>query len=122
MIWEYFTIIFDYVNSLVCPDSPYPTDQPRLDLVTLARLLVFFPAILFLCCFVWLLILIYGCDAFVRVCVSSIWEIAKWFVRCYSLPCRWANWVRRRSFLICRGLPHASVQQHTLWDRWLDGY
>ena len=62
MFLRYFTKIFDYVNSLVCPRSPLPTDEPRLDMATLARLLLLLPAILLLCGFVWVLIVLSALD------------------------------------------------------------
>jgi len=126
MFLRYFTKIFDYVNSLVCPRSPFPTDEPRLDMATLARLLLLLPAILLLCGFVWVLIVLSALEGFVRVCISSVGGIAKCMVQVYSLirmlwNTRFSSAYRRR-FLIGRRLPHGSIEQDALWDRWLDGY
>ena len=126
MIMEFFTVIFDYVNSLVCPESPSPKDEPRLDLALLARLLILLPALLFLCFFVWVLIFFYSFESFVRICVFVVRGIAKRMVRGYAVSrMLWnnlANSAYGSRFMVGRRLPHGSIEQHALWDQWLDGY
>jgi hypothetical protein len=115
MLLRYFTKIFDYVNSLVCPRSPFPTDEPRLDLATLARLLILLPALVLLCGFVWVLIVLSALEGFVRVCVSSVGGIATLLVRCYSLIRMLCTKLINRFMIGPR-----CIEEHALWDRWLD--
>jgi hypothetical protein len=125
MILRYFTRTFDYVNSLISPRSPSPTDEPRLDPATLARLLILLPALLVLCGLVWVLIVLSALEGFVRACTRSVAGIARGMVRGYSLIRRLWNYrfntAYGRRFRSGRR-PHASIEQEALWDRWLDGY
>jgi hypothetical protein len=95
-------------------------------MAALARLLILLPALLLLCGFVWVLIVLSALEGFVRVCVSSVGGIAKRMVQGYSLiRMLWSNRFNsayRRRFMIGRRPPQGSIEQDALWDRWLDGY
>jgi hypothetical protein len=119
VIFRYLTRVLDYVNCFVFDHSPFPTDEPRLDVATLARLLIVVPVLLLLCCLLWVLIVSSAIEWFVRVCVSAVMEIPGSIVLGFLLIGRLCHNCLR--FMIRRRSTIGSIEQHALWDRWLDG-
>jgi hypothetical protein len=119
VILRYVTGILDYVKHFVFDDSFFCTDETRLDVAALARLLIVGPILLLLCCLLWVFIVLSGIEWFVRLCVSAVLTIPRSLVRGSLLIGRLCHKcfriiIRRRSTI-------ESIEDHALWDRWLDG-
>ena len=118
-LFGYWTAVLDYVKRFVFGDQLFVTDEPRPDVTTLARLLIVCPILLLGCCLLWVWIVLSAIEWFVRFCVSAVIELAGSIVRglslvgglCYQF---FGIMIGRRSTI-------GSIEQHALWDRWLDG-
>jgi hypothetical protein len=119
VIFRYLTGVLDYVKHFVFDDSFFPTDEPRLDVAALARLLIVGPILLLLCCLLWVLIVLSGIEWFVRLCVSAVIKIPRSIVRGFLMIGRLCHNCLR--FVIGRRSTIESIEDHALWDRWLDG-
>jgi hypothetical protein len=81
------------------------------------RVLIFLPEILLLCCFAWaVLFSFFFIEFFVRFCVWLVKDIASLIVGGWAL--NRTLWLNSASG---RRLRNPSIEQHALWDRWLDG-
>jgi hypothetical protein len=111
--------VLDYVKRFVIGDQLFVTDEPRPDVAMLARLLIVCPILLLGCCLLWVGIVLSAIEWIVRFCVSAVIELAGSIVRGFSLIGRLCG----HFFGIIIGGRSAigSIEQHALWDRWLDG-
>jgi hypothetical protein len=117
-LFGYVTGVIAQVKHFVFDDSVFPADEPRLDLAFLARLLVVVPILLLLCCLLWVLIIFTFVEWFTRDCVSAVTLIPRSIVRGFLVIGRLCfNCFR---FVIGRTSTTESIEDHTLWDRWLD--
>jgi hypothetical protein len=116
MIYRLFVLIFDVVHEIIYPVSHLPTNETRFEIATFVRLLIFLPVILFLCCFAWVLMLLSVIEFFGRLSIWLINETASLIVRGFSLiRTLWVN------LAYGSRVRNQSIDQHALWDRWLDG-
>jgi hypothetical protein len=115
MIFRFFIHILDSVYDIIWTDSHLST-EPRFEVATFVRLLIFLPVILFLCCFAWVVIFISIVEIFIRLCISLVKETASLIVSGRSLIRM--LWLNSASGRILR---NQSIEGHALWDRWLDG-
>jgi hypothetical protein len=118
-LFRYWTGVLDYVKRFVFGDPLFVTDEPRPDAATLARLFIVCPILLLGCCLLWVWIVLSAIEWFVRACVSAVIKLAGAIVRGFSLIGRlccqfFGMSIGRRSTI-------GSIEQHALWDRWLDG-
>jgi hypothetical protein len=117
-LFGYVTGLIAQVKHFVFDDSFSPADEPRLDAALLARLLIVVPILLLLCCLFWVLVVLTGIEFVIRVCVSAVTHIPKWIFRGFLVIGRLCfNCFR---FVIGRTSTTESIEDHTLWDRWLD--
>jgi hypothetical protein len=116
MIYQLFIHIFDSVYEMIWTDSHLPTNESRFEMATFVRMVIFLPAILFLCCFACVLFLLSSVEIFVRLCIWLVKDTASLIARgCSLIRTLWVNLAygsRSRN---------QSIEGHALWDRWLDG-
>jgi hypothetical protein len=118
-LFGYWTGVLDYLKRFVFGDPVFVTDEPRPDVATLARLLIVCPILLLGCCLLGVWIVLSAIEWFVRFCFSAVIELPGSIVRGFSLIGRlcyqfFGMIAGRRSTI-------GSIEQHVLWDRWLDG-
>ena len=118
-LFGYLTRIIAYVKHFVFDDPSSPTEEPRLDVALLARLLIAGPILLLLCCLFWVLIVLTFIEWFIRGCVSALIQIPKSIVRGFLVTGRLCLSCFR--FMFGRISTLESIEDHALWDRWLDG-
>lgn len=111
--------LIDNVKEFVLGDSVSLTGDPRPDRAVLARLLVASPVLMLLCCLFWVLIGLSGVEFVIRVGFSAVVGTAKEVARGFLLIGSLCHGAYR---IVFGGrLTPSPSEQHTLWDRWLDG-
>jgi hypothetical protein len=118
-LFGYWTGVLCNVKRFVFGDPVFVTDEPRPDAATLARLLIVCPILLLGCCVLWVCIVLSAIEWFVRYCVLAVIELSGVIVRGFSLIGRLCY--HFFGIIIGRRSTIASIEQHALWDRWLDG-
>ena len=118
-LFGYWTKVLDSVKRFVFGNSLFVTDEPRPDVAMLARLLIVSPILLLGCCLLWVLLVLSAIELVIRFCVSAVIELARAIVRTFAL-------IGRRCYhffgiISGRRSTIGSIEQHALWDRWLDG-
>ena len=122
MILELIVKASESVDALTSSSSPSKKVQLPAVVEVLLRLIIF----LCFCCFVWGLIFLTAAVGISRCCLFCLkWVVNRVVQISAFMRICWSDWVDAENFgtvTICRMPSNVSVEQHALWDRWLDGY